>query len=156
MKMVAEGLVCQGEVCRKALGAPLKNAGAICSVIDQQRRLLADLAQDAIYLQRVPSTRPVLVLRFLGKSVGMRKVEDTVRKKEEERKVRGKARRGVRERRGKKTGDGERKEDRRERRRDRGEGAEIKNKRDGMGIWDGEAGRREGKGGSGKERFWKS
>lgn len=34
MKTVAQGLAFQGEVCRKALGAPLKTTRVICSVID--------------------------------------------------------------------------------------------------------------------------
>lgn len=37
MKTAAQGLEFQGEVRRKALGAPLKNTRAVCSVIDWQR-----------------------------------------------------------------------------------------------------------------------
>lgn len=47
---------------------------------------------------------------------------------------------------GNKKGDGKRKEDRRERRRNRGEGAKIVRRKERMGIWEGEASKREGKG----------
>lgn len=54
---------------------------------------------------------------------------------------------------GNKKGDGKRKEDRRERRRNRGEGAKIVRRKERMGIWEGEARKREGKGETREERF---
>lgn len=97
---------------------------------------------------RVPFTCPVLVLRCLGKRVGMRRIEDMVWTKEE-REVRGNVGGGEKE--------GEqRKEMEREREtgREGTERRELRAKRkDGMGIWEGEAGGREGKEGAGKKEL---